>query len=287
MPAGAVDPLDAVRAALPADIATQLGRNEDVEYKKAAERQAQMMGIKELMAEKEARIAAREVRDAAAQKQRIPAWAMGAMGATQPRGGGLGSLLASWGGGTEKAAQGYSAADLAASEKIDALRDAISQAKLEGNKGMVAAGEAALKNLTDQKTNARTTGTSLINTAENAAARLQIAKDNAAARIAAAGEGRLNRESAQAERVFATQSNAALQRATSVVAAEEKAAELSMTKNPVPAEERILEMYTKFLRASLPPTMQHMAPAEYKKSTGAGGDLAAAAAAELVRRGQK
>lgn len=258
------DQLADLQKTLYGDVKTQLGRTADTEGKAAADRYEQTLGLKELLAEKEARIAAREAREAEAQKQRIPAWAMGAMGATQPRGAGLGSLLASWGGGAEKAAQGYSAADLAASEKIDMLRDTLTQAKLEGNKGKAEAATQGIKNLIDQQNTARTAGAHLVGTAEAAASRIQAARDAAAARIASANEGKLNRASEADQRVYATQSNQALQRATAMVAAEDKAAEASFKPITRPADDRIIEMYTKFLRASLPPALQHMAPEAYK-----------------------
>lgn len=261
---GTADPLAALRAAIPADVVKQLARDEDTEYASTGKRAEEMLGLKALLEEKEGRIKAREGRESEAQKQRIPAWAMGAMGATQPRGAGLGSLLASWGGGTAKAAQGYTDADLAASEKIDALRDTLTQARLEGNKTKVASAEAGIKNLIDIQNAARAAGTSMLNTDENAKARIEQARQSAAARIMSMNEGRLNRASDAEQKVYATQSNQALQRATAIVAAEDKAAEAAFKPITTPAEDRIMAMYTKFLRTSLPPALQHMAPAEYK-----------------------
>ena len=94
-------------------------------------------------------------------------------------------LLGQVGRGATASRDENAAADAKFADEQDRLRDVITKAKIEGNTNVANAGIKALSELRMDHQNARTSGTSLLNTEENVKSRNQIANDNRAARAQA------------------------------------------------------------------------------------------------------
>ena len=142
-----------------------------------------LMGIKDLLKEKEARVAQTQQLQEAQKADRTPGWMTWAhdFATADPRKG-FGFQAGIAGAGSEKAREAYAIQDRAFNTEINRLKDGLLDAQLEGNKAKVKAYTDALNRVRQEQSNALTSGTSLQNTREQAAARIQAAKDAAAAR---------------------------------------------------------------------------------------------------------
>jgi len=94
------------------------------------------------------------------------------------------------------ATAGWDKSDFEALQNYNKALSGIDTQTVAGKKFALEAEDTLFKDLSADARNSLTSGTSMINTRENAAARKQAAKDAAAARVAAATEGRLGREAA-------------------------------------------------------------------------------------------
>lgn len=94
------------------------------------------------------------------------------------------------------ATAGWDKSDLEALQNFNKAMTGVDTQTVAGKKFAWDAENDFLKDLSAEARNSITSGTSLVNTRENAAARKQSARDAADARVAAAKEGRLGRESA-------------------------------------------------------------------------------------------
>ena len=176
-----------LRAAIEANILKDLGKDEDAEFKKGTSRYEGYMGLDKLLAPKDARIAEREGMQRKIQGERLPSWVEGFSQASKPIvSGGLGTMLNNLGSGMEGQRKAYNTEDLKFFDEISAMKDEVLKLTIEGKYKAAAAGEAAIKAALDAKKQAEVSGTSLLNTDENAAQRRQAAKDAAEARVQAA-----------------------------------------------------------------------------------------------------
>lgn len=164
----ATEPVDPMEASIRKSITDTLAENPDDVYKKAAERNSKLVGLDDLLKEKEGRIASTEALLKKQQAGRLPLWVtqLQEFSAANPRAG-LGAQLGASGAGAEKARAGYEAEDRAYNAEINKLRDSVLQAKIEGRYKDAAAGEAAIKDLTANRRQAESSGTSLLNTQAN------------------------------------------------------------------------------------------------------------------------
>jgi NADH dehydrogenase/NADH:ubiquinone oxidoreductase subunit G len=87
-------------------------------------------------------------------------------------------VLAQAGRGATAARDEYAASDAKFADEQDRLRDIITKAKIEGNTGVANAGMKALEQLRMDHQNARTSGTSLLNTEEQTAERRERARQH-------------------------------------------------------------------------------------------------------------
>lgn len=176
-----------MRAAIEANILKDLSKDEDAEFKRGTSRYEGYMGLDKLLAPKDARIAEREGMLKKIQSERLPDWVEGLDRASKPIvSGGIGTILNNLGSGMADKRKANSAEDLKFFDQIDAMKDEVLKLTVEGKYKAAAAGEAAIKAALDAKKQAEVSGTSLLNTDENAAQRRQAAKDAAEARVQAA-----------------------------------------------------------------------------------------------------
>lgn len=176
-----------LRAAIEANILKDLGKDEDTEFKKGTSRYEGYMGLDKLLAPQNARIEERQGMQRKIQGERLPEWVAGFDRASKPIvSGGLGTMLNNLGSGMQGQREAYSAEDLKFFDEISAMKDNVLKLTIEGKYKAAAAGEAAIKAALDAKKQAEVSGTSLLNTDENAAQRRQAAKDAALARVEAA-----------------------------------------------------------------------------------------------------
>jgi hypothetical protein len=94
------------------------------------------------------------------------------------------------------ATAGWDKSDFEALQNYNKALSGIDTQTVAGKKFALEAEDTLFKDLSADARNSLTSGTSLVNTRENANARKQAAKDAAAARVAAATDGRLGREAA-------------------------------------------------------------------------------------------
>jgi hypothetical protein len=168
-----------LKSILREDIANTLKRDPDKERDKGAEYYRKTVGLDALLAEQEARAAAREARYEKAKEDRTPDWVRGLQAAGGPAvRGGLGMLLGQVGRGATASRDENAAADAKFADEQDRLRDIITKAKIEGNTGVANAGIKALEQLRMDHQNARTSGTSLLNTEELTAQRREQARQH-------------------------------------------------------------------------------------------------------------
>jgi hypothetical protein len=171
--AEAMDPME---AALRAAIMKTLGKNEDQEFEKGSKRYQDFMGLDRLLAPREARIAEREGMQRKIQGERLPAWVEGFSRASKPIvSGGIGTILDNLGSGMQDKRQAYSAEDVKFFDQISDMKDEVLKLRLEGKYKAAAAGENAIKDMLADKRQAESSGTSLLNTKENARSREQTA----------------------------------------------------------------------------------------------------------------
>ena len=176
-----------LRAAIEANILKDLSKDEDAEFKRGTSRYKDYVGIDKLLEPKNARIAEREGMLKKIQGERLPDWVEGLDRASKPIvSGGIGTILNNLGSGMADKRKANSAEDLKFFDQIDAMKDEVLKLTIEGNYKAAAAGEAAIKAALDAKKQAEVSGTSLLNTDENAKQRRQSAKDAAEARVQAA-----------------------------------------------------------------------------------------------------
>jgi len=176
-----------LRAAIEANILKDLNKDEDTEFKKGTSRYEGYMGLDKLLAPQNARIEERQGMQRKIQGERLPEWVAGFDRASKPIvSGGLGTMLNNLGSGMQGQREAYSAEDLKFFDEISAMKDNVLKLTIEGKYKAAAAGEAAIKAALDAKKQAEVSGTSLLNTDENAAQRRQAAKDAALARVEAA-----------------------------------------------------------------------------------------------------
>jgi hypothetical protein len=176
-----------LRAAIEANILKDLAKNEDTEFTKGTSRHEKYVGLDSLLAPKNARITEREGMLKKIQGERLPDWVEGFDRASKPMvSGGIGTMLNNLGSGMADKRKGNSAEDLKFFDDISNMKDEVLKLTVEGKYKAAAAGEAAIKAALDAKRQAEQSGTSLLNTDENAAQRRQSAKDAADARVQAA-----------------------------------------------------------------------------------------------------
>jgi hypothetical protein len=162
------EPVDPMEAALSKSIISYLGQKPEDVYKEGVQRNRATVGLDALLQEKEGRIASTEALLKKQQAGRLPLWVtqLQEFSAANPRAG-LGAQLGASGAGAAKARAGYEAEDRAYNAEINKLRDSVLQAKIEGRYKDAAAGEAAIKDLTANRRQAESSGTSLLNTQAN------------------------------------------------------------------------------------------------------------------------
>ena len=176
-----------LRAAIEANILKDLSKDEDAEFKRGTSRYEGYLGLDSLLAPKNARITEREGMQRKIQGERLPDWVEGLDRASKPiLSGGIGTMLNNLGSGMQGQRKANSAEDLRFFDEISAMKDEVLKLTVEGKYKAAAAGEAAIKAALDAKKQAEASGTSLLNTDENAAQRRQAAKDAAEARVQAA-----------------------------------------------------------------------------------------------------
>lgn len=180
-----VDP-NSLRALSEKYIRDEMGINPESERDKAVEWSRKTMGLDDLLAEKAKRADAREQAIAEAKANRTPEWIKGLQAASgAPVRGGIGMLLGKMGAAATDTREAYAAQDLAYQAELDRLRDVITDAKVKGNMELAKEGMAAYKEVDARRKAALTSATSLLNTDEQAATRLQIAREGAANRAVA------------------------------------------------------------------------------------------------------
>ena len=154
----------------------------ETERDKAVNWTKQTLGLDALLAEKAKRADEREAMIKQTQGERTPAWAEALIAAGKPVRGGLGTLLGQMGNAAQATREGYQAQDLKYQAELAQLRNVITDAKLKGNEEMVKQGTAAYKEVDARRRAAAQSATSLLNTDENTAARIQQANIAAQAR---------------------------------------------------------------------------------------------------------
>ena len=196
--AEAMDPME---TALRAAIMKALGRDEDQEFQKGAKRQEDFMGLDRLLAPREARITEREGMQRKIQGERLPAWVEGFSRASKPiTSGGIGTILDNLGSGMQDKRQAYSAEDVKFFDQISDMKDEVLKLRLEGKYKAAAAGQEQIKNMLADKRQAESSGTSLLNTKENARSREQTANIAAQTRRDVAAQAAEAKRAAQKER---------------------------------------------------------------------------------------
>jgi hypothetical protein len=191
----AVDP-NSLRALSEKYIREEMGLNPETESEKMVARARKMMGLDELLKEKEGRAAAKEKYIEEMKAKRAPLWIDALMSANKPARGGIAGVLQNMAVGASAARQNYEAEDLRYIDELNRLRDVITDAKITGNKELAKEALAAFKETDARRKAALTSATSLLNVDEQTATRKEIAKGNAAAAAAA-------RENATAQRNMA------------------------------------------------------------------------------------
>ena len=197
-PAEAMDPME---TALRAAIMKALGRDENQEFEKGSKRYQDFMGLDKLLAPREARIAEREGMQRKIQGERLPAWVEGLSRASKPIvSGGIGTILDNLGSGMQDQRKAYSAEDVKFFDQISDMKDEVLKLKVEGKYKAAAAGENAIKDMLADKRQAESSGTSLLNTKENARSREQTAAIAAQARRDAAAQSAEGKRAAQKDK---------------------------------------------------------------------------------------
>tara|TARA_R110002126_G_scaffold5172_1_gene26936 strand:+ start:45 stop:956 length:912 start_codon:yes stop_codon:yes gene_type:complete len=193
--------MDPMETALRAAIMKALGRDENQEFEKGSKRYQDFMGLDKLLAPREARIAEREGMQRKIQGERLPAWVEGLSRASKPIvSGGIGTILDNLGSGMQDQRKAYSAEDVKFFDQISDMKDEVLKLKVEGKYKAAAAGENAIKDMLADKRQAESSGTSLLNTKENARSREQTAAIAAQARRDAAAQSAEGKRAAQKDK---------------------------------------------------------------------------------------
>ena len=197
----AVEATDPMEVALRKSIMDALAQDPEAIRKKAMEDNAKFVGLDALLKPAQDRAAAREAMIKGIQANRTPAWVEALAGARKQTRGGIGSLIGQMGDTAQATREGYQTEDLKFFDELSRLNSEIDKAKIEGRYKDVAAGQAAVKDLISEKRQAEQSGTSLLNTKENARSREQTAniaaqarRDAAAAQAESARAGRQQRQ---------------------------------------------------------------------------------------------
>jgi hypothetical protein len=110
------------------------------------------------------------------QGERLPSWVEGFSRASKPIvSGGIGTILDNLGSGMQDQRKAYSAEDLKFFDQISDMKDEVLKLRTEGKYKAAAAGQEQIKNMLADKRQAESSGTSLLNTKENARSREQTA----------------------------------------------------------------------------------------------------------------
>jgi hypothetical protein len=163
-----------------------LAKDPEAIRKKAMEQNAEFMGLDALLKPAQDRAAAREARIKEIQGSRQPLWIDALMSAGKPTRAGIAGVLQNMAVGTISGKQNYEAEDLKFLDELNKLNSEIDKARIEGRYKDVAAGKEAVKDLIAEQRQAEQSGTSLLNTKENARSREQAANIAAQARLDAA-----------------------------------------------------------------------------------------------------
>jgi hypothetical protein len=246
-PAAEMDPME---TAIRNSIMKTMGQDSDEVRRKAIEANAKAMGLDALLKPAQDRVTAREAMIKQIQEDRTPEWVKGLQraGRANPRSG-IGGLLGELGAGTSEARDAYSAENLRFLDELNKLNSDIDKAKIEGRYKDVAAGETAIKDLIADKRQAEQSGTSLLNTKENARTREQIAKDALAGRMQSAAQHAQNQALAREDKTDAGYREQAMKLAMAA-AAKEKQLPANMVKyKDTTAEQLAASMYDRIYNA--------------------------------------
>jgi len=189
----ATEPANPLEAALQKSIMDALAKDPEAIRKKAMEQNKEFMGLDALLKPAQDRAASREARIKEIQASRQPLWIDALMSAGKPTKGGIAGVLQNMAVGAISGKQNYDAEDLKFLDELNKLNSEIDKAKIEGRYKDVAAGKEAVKDLIAEQRSAEQSGTSLLNTKENARSREQAANIAAQARrdaAAAQAEGK-------------------------------------------------------------------------------------------------
>lgn len=185
----AVETVDPMETIIRNSIMKTMGQDPDEVRRKAIEANTKAMGLDALLKPAQDRVAAREAMIKQIQEDRTPEWVKGLQraGRANPRSG-VGGLLGELGAGATEARESYSAENLRFLDELNKLNSEIDKAKIEGRYKDVAAGEAGVRDLINSQRQAETSGTSLLNTKENARTRERIAEEGRLGRAQSAAQ---------------------------------------------------------------------------------------------------
>jgi hypothetical protein len=178
----ATEPADLLETALRKSIMDALAKDPEAVRKKAMEQNREFMGLDALLKPAQDRASAREARIKEIQGSRQPLWIDALMSASKPTKGGIAGVLQNMAVGDISGKQNYDAEDLKFLDELNKLNSEIDKARIEGRYKDVAAGKEAVKDLIAEQRSAEQSGTSLLNTKENARSREQAANIAAQAR---------------------------------------------------------------------------------------------------------
>jgi hypothetical protein len=178
----ATEPADLLETALRKSIMDALAKDPEAVRKKAMEQNKEFMGLDALLKPAQDRASAREARIKEIQGSRQPLWIDALMSAGKPTKGGIAGVLQNMAVGAISGKQNYDAEDLKFLDELNKLNSEIDKARIEGRYKDVAAGKEAVKDLIAEQRSAEQSGTSLLNTKENARSREQAANIAAQAR---------------------------------------------------------------------------------------------------------
>jgi len=178
----ATEPTNPLEAALQKSIMEALAKDPEAIRKKAMEQNKEFMGLDALLKPAQDRASAREARIKEIQGSRQPLWIDALMSAGKPTKGGIAGVLQNMAVGAISGKQNYDAEDLKFLDELNKLNSEIDKARIEGRYKDVAAGKEAVKDLIAEQRSAEQSGTSLLNTKENARSREQSANIAAQAR---------------------------------------------------------------------------------------------------------
>lgn len=215
----AIDP-NSLRALSEKYIRDEMGLNPESESDKAVARARKLMGLDELLKEKEGRASAKEKYIEEMKAKRAPLWIDALMSAGKPTRGGIAGVLGNMAVGASAAKQNYEAEDLKYIDELNRLRDVITDAKITGNKELAKEALAAFKETDARRKAALTSATSLLNVDQQTEASNARAKEALAARAQATA---MQLEAKKSERQ---------QRQQNFLAQEERKWQDTLNKNP-------------------------------------------------------